>query len=101
MTRLEVRDEVVRAFPGLRIIAADRTKVTEESEQIVFLLETVDAGAFGARLDDARRSLIRRLAGRSAGIIFHEITASDPDIPALGPERESAAGVDVHLRSGT
>jgi DNA/RNA-binding domain of Phe-tRNA-synthetase-like protein len=80
---------------------ADRTKVTDDSEQIVFLLETVDAGAFGARLDDARRTLIRLLAGRSRTVLFHEITAADPDITALVPERESGAGVDVDLRSGT
>ncbi|HTV99358.1 MAG TPA: phenylalanine--tRNA ligase beta subunit-related protein [Streptosporangiaceae bacterium] len=79
---------------------ADRTKVTEDSEQIVFLLETVDAGAFGARLDDARRTLIRLLADRSAAILWHEISASDPEILALVPERESGAGVDVDLRSG-
>jgi DNA/RNA-binding domain of Phe-tRNA-synthetase-like protein len=80
---------------------ADRTKVTEDSEQIVFLLETVDAGAFGARLDDARRSLIRLLADRAATILVHEITASDPGILALVPPWESGAGVDVDLRSGT
>jgi DNA/RNA-binding domain of Phe-tRNA-synthetase-like protein len=80
---------------------ADRTKVTDDSQQIVFLLETVDADAFGDRLDDARRSLIRLLADRSQTILFHEITASDLDILALVPEWESGAGVDVDLRSGT
>ena len=36
---------------------ADRTKVTADSEQIVFLLETVDAGAFGETLHAAMKSL--------------------------------------------
>lgn len=82
---------------------ADRTKVTEDSEQIVFLLETVDAGEFGARLDDARRSLVRLLAERSGSVLFHELTASEPAVMALVPEpgQESGAGVDVDLRSGT
>jgi DNA/RNA-binding domain of Phe-tRNA-synthetase-like protein len=80
---------------------ADRTKVTEDSEQIVFLLETVDGGAFGTRLEDARRSLIRLLADRSRTILVHHIAAADPDILALVPEWESGPGVDVDLRSGT
>src|ERR1700728_3176260 len=80
---------------------ADRTKVTAESRQIVFLLETVDGAAFGTRLDDARRRLIRLLADPSQTILFHEITASDLDILALVLERDSGAGVDVDLRSGT
>jgi DNA/RNA-binding domain of Phe-tRNA-synthetase-like protein len=77
---------------------AERTKVTEDSEQIVFLLETVDAGAFGARLDDARRELAGLLAQRSQVVAWHEITAADPQIPALAPERESGPGVDLDLR---
>jgi DNA/RNA-binding domain of Phe-tRNA-synthetase-like protein len=82
---------------------ADRTKVTEDSEQIVFLLETVDAEAFGARLDDARDSLIRLLSSRSRAVLCHEITASRPQIPALVPAEpgpQSGAGVDVDLRAG-
>jgi len=78
---------------------ADRTKVTEDSEQIVFLLETVDAGEFGARLDDARQSLAGLLAERSRSVLLHEITASAPQIPALAQQRQSGAGVDVDLRT--
>jgi hypothetical protein len=61
----------------------------------------VDGGAFGTRLHDARRSLIRLLADRSRTILVHEIAAADPDILALVPEWESGPGVDVDLRSGT
>jgi hypothetical protein len=116
MARLPVREEVGQAFPGVRIIAVvalgfdgrrpwpeveAQLAALEDSEQIVFLLETVDAGAFGTRLDDARRSLTRLLADRSRTILFHEIAAADPDILALVPEWESGPGVDVDLRSGT
>jgi DNA/RNA-binding domain of Phe-tRNA-synthetase-like protein len=77
---------------------AERTKVTEDSEQIVFLLETVDAGAFGARLDDARRELAGLLAQRSQTVAWHEITAAGPEVPALAPERASGPGIDLDLR---
>jgi DNA/RNA-binding domain of Phe-tRNA-synthetase-like protein len=80
---------------------AERTKVTDRSEQILFLLETVDAGAFGARLDDARRDLVALLADRARAVLVHEITASDAEVPALVPGPQSGAGVDVDLRSGT
>ena len=79
---------------------AERTKVTGRSEQIVFLLETVDAGAFGARLDDARRDLAGLLADRARSVLVHQITAPEPEVPALVPGPESGAGVDVDLRSG-
>jgi hypothetical protein len=64
----------------------------------VFLLETVDAGAFGARLDDARRELAGLLAQRSQTVAWHEITAAGPEIPALAPERASGPGIDLDLR---
>ena len=64
---------------------ADRTKVTAESKQIVFLLETVDAAAFGARLDDAATSLTGLLRDRADAVIVHRITAADPAVPALLP----------------
>lgn len=79
---------------------AERTKVTQDSEEIVFLLETVDAGEFGARLDDARRDLAGLLAPRSRAVAWQEITAAGPQIAALEPGRESGAGIDVDLRPG-
>ncbi len=64
---------------------ADRTKVTAESKQIVFLLETVDGAAFGARLDDATRSLTGLLQDRAGAVIVHQITAAGPAVPDLLP----------------
>jgi DNA/RNA-binding domain of Phe-tRNA-synthetase-like protein len=64
---------------------ADRTKVTAESKQIVFLLETVDGAAFGARLDEATRSLTELLQDRAPTVITHQITAADPAVAALLP----------------
>lgn len=64
---------------------ADRTKVTAGSEQIVFLLETVDAGAFGEPLHTAMKSLARLVSDRSRSVIVHQITATDPVIGALVP----------------
>jgi DNA/RNA-binding domain of Phe-tRNA-synthetase-like protein len=64
---------------------AERTKVTESSEQIVFLLETADAAAFGARVDDAAGSLTGLLAARSRSLAVHRLTAAQlatPDLPA-------------------
>jgi DNA/RNA-binding domain of Phe-tRNA-synthetase-like protein len=66
---------------------ADRTKVTAESKQIVFLLETVDGAAFGARLDDATRSLTGLLQDRADAVIVHQITAADPAVADLLPAR--------------
>src|SRR5580658_7967166 len=59
---------------------ADRTKVTAESKQIVFLLETVDGTAFGGRLDEATRSLTGLLHDRADTVIVHQITAADPAV---------------------
>jgi len=52
---------------------AERTKVTEISEQIVFLPETVDAAAFGTRLDDATGCLAGLPVGRriASGVYRH------------------------------
>src|SRR6204780_673403 len=66
---------------------ADSTKVTAESKQIVFLLETVDGAAFGARLDEATRSLTGLLQDRADAVIVHQITAADPAGPDLLPAR--------------
>ncbi len=66
---------------------ADRTKVTAESTQIVFLLETVDDAAFGARLDEASGSLTGLLRDRAHSVIVHQITATGPSVAALLPAR--------------
>jgi DNA/RNA-binding domain of Phe-tRNA-synthetase-like protein len=66
---------------------ADRTKVTAQSKQIVFLLETVDDTAFGARLDEATGSLTGLLRERAPVVIVHQITAADPTVAALLPAR--------------
>jgi DNA/RNA-binding domain of Phe-tRNA-synthetase-like protein len=62
---------------------ADRTKVTEASQQILFLLETVDAAAFGATLDAAAASLTELLASRSRSLTGFQITPADPVTPDL------------------
>jgi DNA/RNA-binding domain of Phe-tRNA-synthetase-like protein len=53
---------------------ADRTKVTPDSSLILFLLETVEAEAFGKRLDQASGLLISLLETRSAHVTRHTIT---------------------------
>jgi DNA/RNA-binding domain of Phe-tRNA-synthetase-like protein len=57
---------------------ADRTKVTEDSEWIVFLLETVDATAFGATMDAATDGLTALLRYRSPSVTVYRITTADP-----------------------
>jgi DNA/RNA-binding domain of Phe-tRNA-synthetase-like protein len=65
---------------------ADRTKVTPESEEIVFLLETVDGAAFGALLDDARRLLTGLLRERTHAVMVHGLTAAEATVPDLLPK---------------
>lgn len=55
---------------------ADRTKVTEESSEIVFVLETVDASAFGGALDEATGTLVSLLRTRSRAVTVHRLTPS-------------------------
>jgi len=62
---------------------ADRTKVTADSERIVFLLETVDASAFGEIAQTAVKSLAGLLSERSRSVTVHQVTGADPAIPAL------------------
>jgi DNA/RNA-binding domain of Phe-tRNA-synthetase-like protein len=64
---------------------ADRTKVTADSEQIVFLLETVDAGTFGETLHAATKSLARLVLDRSRSVIVHRLTAADAAVGVLVP----------------
>jgi DNA/RNA-binding domain of Phe-tRNA-synthetase-like protein len=62
---------------------ADRTKVTEASQQILFLLETVDAAAFGATLDAAADSLTGLLASRCRSLAGYQVTPASPATPDL------------------
>jgi len=56
---------------------AERTKVTASSEDIVFLLETVDAPAFGALLDAATASLTALLRSRARSVNVGTLTPAD------------------------
>lgn len=62
---------------------ADRTKVTEDSDLIVFLLETVEASVFGPVLDAATDDLTALLRERSESVATHLITAASPAVPVL------------------
>ncbi len=62
---------------------ADRTKVTEDSDLIVFLLETVEATVFGSILDAATGDLTALLRERSESVAVHRITAGEPAVPVL------------------
>lgn len=64
---------------------ADRTKVTVGSEEILFVLETVDAGGYGATLDAAAAELTGLAQARSRCVTVHEITPGQPATPALLP----------------
>jgi DNA/RNA-binding domain of Phe-tRNA-synthetase-like protein len=57
---------------------ADRTKVTEASGRIVFLLETTEAAAFGAAVDAAATDLATRLDTRSRHVTTHVLTPATP-----------------------
>ncbi len=54
---------------------ADHTKVTERSSEIIFVLETVDASAFGTQLDEATGTLVSLLRTRSRGVAVRRLTA--------------------------
>jgi DNA/RNA-binding domain of Phe-tRNA-synthetase-like protein len=62
---------------------ADRTKVTEDSDLIVFLLETVEATSFGPVVGAASGDLTALLRSRSDSVALHTITAARPAVPAL------------------
>ncbi len=57
---------------------ADRTKVTQHSSQILFLLETTESAAFGPAIDDAAADLAARAATRSRQVSTHWLTAGSP-----------------------
>lgn len=59
---------------------ADRTKVTEASGRIVFLLETTEAAAFGAAVDAAAADLTARLGPRSGRVTTHVLTPATPTV---------------------
>lgn len=65
---------------------ADRTKVTESSARILFLLETVDEPAFGTAVSAATADLVTLLRERSASVTVHTLTVSAPaaDVSAPG-----------------
>jgi DNA/RNA-binding domain of Phe-tRNA-synthetase-like protein len=69
---------------------AERTKVTADSEDIVFLLETVDAPAFGPVLDGATASLTALLRSRARSVDVCTLTAAHPacTLPSPGPDRD-------------
>lgn len=50
---------------------ADRTKVTEESTSVVFLLETTDSATFGGLLRAAAADLKNRLESRASTVTVH------------------------------
>jgi DNA/RNA-binding domain of Phe-tRNA-synthetase-like protein len=62
---------------------ADRTKVTEDSDLIVFLLETVEAASFGPVVEAAAGELTALLRSRSESVAVHTITAESPAVPVL------------------
>jgi DNA/RNA-binding domain of Phe-tRNA-synthetase-like protein len=57
---------------------ADRTKVTEHSRDLVFLLETVRGKEFGPLLDKASEDLAALLRTRAGGVTAHRLTAASP-----------------------
>jgi DNA/RNA-binding domain of Phe-tRNA-synthetase-like protein len=71
---------------------ADRTKVTQDSRLILFLLETVDATTFGPVLDAATASLTGLLASRSGSITVHHVTAAHAATSALAPSGHGSGG---------
>ena len=62
---------------------AERTKVTQDSRTILFLLETVGAVAFGPVLDTATASLTGLLANHAGSVTVHHVTAANSSTPAL------------------
>ncbi|HZC40609.1 MAG TPA: phenylalanine--tRNA ligase beta subunit-related protein [Streptosporangiaceae bacterium] len=64
---------------------ADRTKVTESSDRILFLLETVDEAGFGTAVSAATKGLVTLLRERSAAVTVHRLTASRPAAGVSAP----------------
>jgi DNA/RNA-binding domain of Phe-tRNA-synthetase-like protein len=67
---------------------AERTKVTGNSEDIVFLLETVDAPAFGAALDTATARLTTLLRSRARSVDVRSLTPVHPACALLARDQD-------------
>jgi DNA/RNA-binding domain of Phe-tRNA-synthetase-like protein len=65
---------------------ADRSKVTEHSRDILFLLETTESAAFGPAVDAAAADLAARAATRSRQVSTRWLTAGSPVAPLGDPE---------------
>jgi DNA/RNA-binding domain of Phe-tRNA-synthetase-like protein len=57
---------------------ADRTKVTQESTRVVFMLETTDITVFGDIVRYSAADLSERLKGRASAVHLHELTIAEP-----------------------
>lgn len=57
---------------------ADRTKVTERSQDLVFLLETVRGKQFGPLLDQASEDLTALLRTRASAVAVRRLSAAEP-----------------------
>jgi DNA/RNA-binding domain of Phe-tRNA-synthetase-like protein len=57
---------------------AERTKVTQHSRHIVFLLETTESAAFGPAVDAAAADLAARVATRSRQVSTQWLTPASP-----------------------
>ncbi len=66
---------------------AERTKVTEHSSNIVFLLETTESAAFGPAVDAAAADLATRTATRSRQVSTHWLTPAAPAATLGDPGR--------------
>jgi DNA/RNA-binding domain of Phe-tRNA-synthetase-like protein len=63
---------------------AERTKVTQDSRHILFLLETTESAAFGPAVDAAAADLAARAATRSRRVSTQWLTPASPATKA-GP----------------
>ena len=64
---------------------AKRTKVTEASRDIIFLLETVDDAAFGPAVSAAAADLTALLRTRAASVTGRTLTPASPTAPLPAP----------------
>jgi len=64
---------------------ADRSKVTEHSRNILFLLETTESAAFGPAVDAAAADLAARAATRSRQVSTRWLTPGSPVAPLGDP----------------